>query len=238
MDTEGVITGTPTGDSGNIASRFTATNAYGYDRVVIYWRANATASPVITSGAFPVGSTVASYTTTVTSTGPSTRTYYAYGLPAGLSINSSSGVISGTPTEAGAFRIVIAVSCTSGDQNIITTENKLMLITPYVDVIPSRGVYFRHTVDLPIADRGTAYDYTFPVVGAVGTPTYAVAPVSGSISDSDYASATAGLPDGLSFNVTNGQLTGIPTQSGFFYFNIIIDDDNTQIVTLCVLGVR
>ena len=51
------------------------------------------------------------YSQTITATGGTPPyTWSAAGLPAGLNINSSSGVISGIPTVAGAFGIAITVS--------------------------------------------------------------------------------------------------------------------------------
>src|SRR4029077_14548948 len=43
-----------------------------------------------------------------------TLTYSATGLPAGLSINSSSGLISGTPTTAGSSSVAVTVKDTTG----------------------------------------------------------------------------------------------------------------------------
>jgi hypothetical protein len=43
-----------------------------------------------------------------------TLTYTAAGLPAGLSINSASGLISGTPTTAGTASVTITVTDTTG----------------------------------------------------------------------------------------------------------------------------
>ncbi len=43
-----------------------------------------------------------------------TLTYSATGLPAGLSINSSSGVISGTPTTSGTYGVTVKATDTTG----------------------------------------------------------------------------------------------------------------------------
>jgi hypothetical protein len=43
-----------------------------------------------------------------------TLTYSASGLPAGLSINSSSGLISGTPTTSGSYSVTISAKDTTG----------------------------------------------------------------------------------------------------------------------------
>src|SRR5207237_4239759 len=42
-----------------------------------------------------------------------TLTYSATGLPAGLSINSSSGLISGTPTTANTYNVTVTVKDTT-----------------------------------------------------------------------------------------------------------------------------
>ncbi len=49
-----------------------------------------------------------------TDSGSSTLTYSATGLPAGLSINSSSGLISGTPTTAGSSSVTVKATDTTG----------------------------------------------------------------------------------------------------------------------------
>ena len=110
----GVISGTP-----NVAGSFpvtvTATNAGGttqasYTLVI----AAAVAAPSITSGAPPAGTAGTPYQFTVTASGSGTITFGASGLPTGLSINPSSGLISGTPGAAGSYPVTITATNSGG----------------------------------------------------------------------------------------------------------------------------
>lgn len=69
-----------------------------------------TTAPVITS-AGPTGATVGTpYSYTVTATGNPAPTFTASGLPAGLSLDGATGVISGTPTTPGTSTVTITAS--------------------------------------------------------------------------------------------------------------------------------
>jgi hypothetical protein len=52
--------------------------------------------------------------------GYSPYTYAAYGLPAGLSINSGSAQISGTPTTAGTYPYAVVVTDSNGNVGVAT----------------------------------------------------------------------------------------------------------------------
>ncbi len=65
-----------------------------------------------------------SYTTTITQTGTTAPVFSATGLPAGLGINATSGIISGTPTAEGTATIVVTV--TKG--NCATTRNYTLIV--------------------------------------------------------------------------------------------------------------
>lgn len=69
-----------------------------------------TPAPTITSGA-PTPATVGQpYSYTVTATGTPSPTFTATGLPAGLTLDGTTGVISGTPTAPGSSPVTITAS--------------------------------------------------------------------------------------------------------------------------------
>ncbi|WP_396667944.1 ice-binding family protein [Microbacterium sp. R86528] len=70
-----------------------------------------TASPAITSSAPAAGETGTPYSHTVTATGTPAPTYSSSGtLPTGTTLDSTTGVISGTPTTPGTFVFTITAS--------------------------------------------------------------------------------------------------------------------------------
>jgi subtilase family serine protease len=121
-----------------------------------------------------------------------TLTYSASGLPAGLSINSSSGLISGTPTSAGSSSMTVTAKDTTG---------------------ASGSTSFSWTVN---SAAGNTVTVTNP-----GNQTSTVgAAVSLQIKASDSASgqtltySVSGLPAGLSINSSSGLISGTPTTAG------------------------
>ncbi|WP_144750981.1 ice-binding family protein [Curtobacterium pusillum] len=69
-----------------------------------------TTAPVITSGAPTTATAGTPYSYAVVATGTPTPTYTATGLPAGPTINGTTGVISGTPTTPGSSTVTITAS--------------------------------------------------------------------------------------------------------------------------------
>jgi uncharacterized repeat protein (TIGR03803 family) len=105
--TDGIIYGTPTAP-GVTNVNVTATNQAGTGNV-----ATLTISiiqlPVITSNSTASGSFAGSFNYTVTALYGATS-FGATGLPPGLTINSSTGVISGMPTNGGIYHAVISAT--------------------------------------------------------------------------------------------------------------------------------
>ncbi|HXQ80244.1 MAG TPA: putative Ig domain-containing protein [Opitutaceae bacterium] len=74
---------------------------------------NTLAIPVVDSASTATGNSGTPFSFTVTATQLPTS-FTASGLPPGLSINSTTGVISGTPTGAGTYNVTVTVSNSSG----------------------------------------------------------------------------------------------------------------------------
>ncbi|MER6145230.1 M4 family metallopeptidase [Streptomyces sparsogenes] len=84
---------------------------------------------------------------TATSSNPGALTYAASGLPAGLSINSSTGLISGTPTTTGSGTVTVTVTDSAGKS--ATTSFTWTVNT-------TGGNVFENTTDVAIPDAGAA----------------------------------------------------------------------------------
>lgn len=63
--------------------------------------------PQVTAGSFDAGTKSSSYTQTTQFSGTGVATFEAVGLPAGLTINPTSGQVTGTPTVEGTFPVSV-----------------------------------------------------------------------------------------------------------------------------------
>ena len=81
--------------------------------VQVVYLANSTTLPAVSSPSAVSGVSGSPFTFTVTAT-LAPNTFSAAGLPAGLSINPTSGVISGTPTGVGTYNVTLTVTGQGG----------------------------------------------------------------------------------------------------------------------------
>lgn len=128
-----------------------------------------TDSPTITSGSLPKATVGTPYSYTVTASGTPTPTFTATGLPAGLTIDATTGVISGTPTTPGSTTVTVTAS--NGTAPDVSATSELVTV-------------------LPTAPPTTSPAPTPPVVSPSPTPTAPV-PTPGTPTATPVPSASA-----------------------------------------------
>jgi PKD repeat protein len=185
--TTGSITGTPTTAGISIVT-LGATNTTGTGKATLTITVAAAAvAPIITSAITAPGSVGTTFVTyNIIATGLPTS-YGATGLPAGLTVNSLTGRINGTPTTAGIFVATLnATNSTGTGTATLTITVAAAGVAPIVTNGPLTAA----------ATIGTPFTFT---IAATGTPTsYAASP----------------LPAGLSIVAGTGVITGTPTAGG------------------------
>lgn len=128
-------------------------------------------------------------------------TFGASGLPTGLVIGSSNGVITGTASVAGTFNVIVDVSDGKGGND---------------------NSEFTWTIDPP--------PNVAPVLSNPGDQIHIVndlVSISLSASDSNGDALTfgaTGLPDGLSINTANGEISGTATATGSYAATASVSD--------------
>ncbi|MGE3853683.1 MAG: putative Ig domain-containing protein, partial [Planctomycetota bacterium] len=204
--TTGALSGTPTVNGVyNFTARVTDANGKFDTRA---YSITVTDTPVISpnDGAItPEAYVGASYSFTFTATGGTpayTWSVFSGSLPAGLSLNTSTGALTGTPSAAGNSTFAIRVT-DSGAKTDTNNYTLLVLDMPSI-TSPAAGA-------LPAATRNAPnWSQAFTATGGK-TP---------------YAWSQTGLPAGLSINASTGTMSGTPTAAGAFNITVTLTDAN------------
>ena len=194
----GAITGS-TGSTGSYSFIIRATNSWGYVEKAfsgtIYeipaWTDSSIAN-MIYGQAYSDGVTASGYPAVAYSVS-------AGALPSGITLNSSTGTITGTSSTAGSYSFTIKAENAAGSVTQMFTDS--LFVTPsWTD---NTLVAFTYN---------TAYS---DGVSATGSPTYTIS--SGS------------LPTGLSLNSSSGAVTGTPTYYGTYSFQIKAENETGSV---------
>ncbi|MDB6126777.1 MAG: Endoglucanase [Verrucomicrobia bacterium] len=169
------------------------------------------ATPVITSPNSAPATVGAAFTYTIAASGSPTS-FSATGLPAGLTFNSTTHVISGTPTTAGTSVVTITVTNASG-----TSTFALTITVGAANAAP--------VITSPTNAPGTAGTPFVPyVIAGTGLPTSFTA---------------TGLPPGLTLNTATGTISGTPTVAGTYVVTITATNSSgtsTTQLTIFIAG--
>jgi len=179
------ISGTPT-QAGTTNITLIADNMVGTDTKTLVFTVTAPGTPPVITSALTAKTPVnQAFTYTLTASGTGPISYNASNLPSGLTFNTTTHQITGTPTVAGIYNIPLSATNSAG------SDNKTLVLT--VGTPPS------------ITSALTASGVT-----GQQFPTYTLT-ASGS---SPIGYNATNLPPGLSFNATTHTINGAPSQVG------------------------
>lgn len=163
-------------------------------------RTSAQVTPWIVTPNIPAAAVNVAYTTTLTANGGAPPyAWAATGLPSGMLLNGSTGVLSGTPLTAGATTFTVTVT----DSASQASQPKAFTLT----VTASAPVVTVTTTSLPAGTVGTAYSATLAASG--GT--------------SPYTWSSTGMPAGLTLS-TGGVISGTPTTAASSTISVTAQD--------------
>ena len=191
LDTStGEISGTPTAITSSASYTVTATNTGGSATAIVTIQVNMAPPSSITyspSSITLVKDVAMTTVTPTTSGGPVAAWTISPTLPAGLSISSSTGAISGTPT-----------AITSSAQYTVTATNAGGSGTATVTIVVN-----------DVAPSSVTYSPSFLTLSKDSTMTTVIPTSSGGAVTSWSISST--LPAGLAFSTSTGAISGTPT---------------------------
>jgi hypothetical protein len=200
----GAITGTPT-VYGSFPITVSATDAATTPNVVTqsYTLTIAPQLPTITTVSLPSGLAGVAYSQQLTFTGGNgttpTWSVATGSLPVGLTLNATTGLISGTPTNASA-----GTTYTFGVQVAVGTQTSVVQTLSIV--IPALPVVT--TTTLASANVGIKYSQQLTYTGGNGgTVSWAI---------------NGTLPAGLTFNTATGVISGTPTAQTVSNFTVTV----------------
>jgi hypothetical protein len=160
----------------------------------------------ILTTSLPNGVVGVSYSASVVASGgttPYTWSLTAGTLPAGLTLNTSTGAITGIPTTVGTSNFTVTVTDSTTPTPQVQNEPLSISIVSVLAIT---------TTALPNGSVGTAYSQTLAASG--GTPPYTWSLISGA------------LPAGLSLS-SSGVISGTPTAAGTATFTVKATDSTT-----------
>ncbi|WP_180977433.1 putative Ig domain-containing protein [Janthinobacterium sp. ROICE36] len=202
LSSSGLLSGTPTA-AGSFTLTVQAADAHLFTGTQSYTLVVASATLSLTPASLPNPTAEAAYTATLTAAGgtaPYTYSVASGSLPAGLSLNTATGVLSGTTNVAGSFTFSLRASDSStgvGAPFSASNSYTVTIAAPAMSLTPASLAAIR---------AGDAYSQQFTAAGGVAPYAYSV--------------SSGALPAGLMLDAASGVLSGTPTAFGSFVFTL------------------
>jgi hypothetical protein len=127
-------------------------------------------------------------------------------LPAGVSLGTNNGALTGTPSKTGSFNMTISVNDSSTP---VQTTNKAYSMSVMGAVTPVSIT----TTSLASGQVGSGYSAALAASG--GTTPYS------------WSISSGALPGGVSLGQSNGTISGTPKASGQFNFTALVTDSTS-----------
>ncbi len=150
---------------------------------------------------------------------PYTWSVVAGSLPPGLTLDGSTGVISGTPTSFGTYDFTVSVT----DTAIPPVPQLNLPAIPSVTVSQALSIVVKPapliitTTSLPAATGGQPYSATLAATGGITPYTWSV--------------SAGSLPPGLTLNPSSGTISGTPDVTGTYDFTVTVTDSENPAMT-------
>lgn len=162
-----------------------------------------TSFPLLTCGSPPDGFVGVAYSAPPGITGGFAPYLYSIAsgsIPPGTTLDTATGIVSGTPTLAGTYSYTLHVEDLNA--NASTSPGCSILIDSNLEVSCNNP---------PEGQAGQPYDHFFTSTGGVGSLVWFINPTD--------------LPPGLTLNTATGELTGTPTLEGVYPFTVEVTDN-------------
>ncbi|MCZ2148812.1 MAG: Ig domain-containing protein [Bryobacterales bacterium] len=202
--TTGILNGTPTA-AGDFTFTIFALDA-DQRRVTKTFTMSITGQFQITTATLPNGVVGTAYSQTLTTTGglgTVTWSQPSGTLPTSLQLNTSTGAISGTPSEAGGFTFTIQAA-DSGNQK--AQQSYTIVIIAPLSITPT---------SLPNGTLNVGYNASLAATGG----------------ETPYTWTQTGLPDGLTLDAASGAISGTPTRADTFTVTVTVTDKANRTAT-------
>ena len=174
------------------------------------------------------GTVGVAYNTTFSVTGGTTPVKLSLlsgSLPSGLTLDATTGIVTGTPMTAGTFSVILQATDTSDVPDTVSATEMFVI----ADNTTGGG-----TGTGPGTGTGTSIltvaSNTLPV-GTVGISYLTTLQATGGTAPYSWSVTSGSLPAGLTLKASNGVISGIPTSEGTTTFTAQVQDSSGATAT-------